>query len=78
MVRLDDLDATTASLEASFDGIRAVMDGLAHRTAAAEQARDAAIAQSAESVEDLARYNALCDRLIELAHKAQAMMQTPG
>lgn len=75
MPRIDDLDASTTSLEASFDAIRAIQDALANRAAAAEQARDAALAQIAQSVDEAARYNALVDRLIDLAHKAQAMTQ---
>lgn len=87
--RLDDQEAATTIIAAAIDticNVHAAMadrcattererDALAQRAATAEQERDAALAQNAQSAEDIARYNALVDRLIELAHKAQAVTQ---
>lgn len=78
MNRLDDQEAALTVMEAAFEAIRNVQAGLSHRVAAAEMERDAAQAQTAQSAEDIARYSMIVDRMVELAHKAQAMAQQPG
>lgn len=74
MRRIEDFALTVANLEASFGTIRNVVTGLAQRAAVAESERDAAKA-NAVAPEDVERFEALLDRLISLAHDAQAMTQ---
>lgn len=74
MKRISDFDATVTNLEASFGTIRNVVTGLANRAAVAEAERDQAKA-NAVSPEDMAQFESLLDRLISLAHDAQAMTQ---
>lgn len=81
-IRTDDLDAAATSLEASFAQIRAVHEAIANKAAVSQMERDKAmsdysviVAERDAAVADVGRINAIADRLISLAHDAQAIYQ---